>query len=37
MRMRPEPVPSVKRAWTCSLQIPREEFTLHVVAVEGGL
>ena len=31
MRMRPEPIPGVERAWACSLKISGEIFTLHVV------
>lgn len=35
MRMRPEPIPGVERAWACSLQISEDVFTLHVVETRG--
>jgi hypothetical protein len=35
MRMRPEPISGIERAWACSLQISGEAFTLHVVETRG--
>jgi hypothetical protein len=31
MRIAPEPIPNIERAWRASIQVLGEEFTLHVI------